>query len=356
MKEAWPTLMGDYQRTGYRAEECKPPLELAWKYQLGGYIWGSPIILGERVYMAQDRVYAFDLRTGNIIWETNDYETIRVTSGLDRSDFIFIGGYSNHLLLNAEQGKIEATWPIKTANSTAFIHDKTIYCYGIRQLYAIDLESRKLRWQRSCDGVQYSPSSDGKWIYWAEAGSLTAIDMQQGNTIWQIPLPQKNPLGYVSVKDGMLYLGLKQQGGIIALDAQTGRLQWHVQHGEDAPYFTTPICVTDRYLYLGGLQGLYAFERSTGDLVWHQTDSSHHIPQYQGLILANSAPICIGKTIYIGGGNSLIIGAFDADTGEPLWCHETEDLVFCTPSYANGHLLIGSHDGYLYCFRQQNAG
>lgn len=47
-----------------------------------------------------------------------------------------------------------------------------------------------------------------------------------------------------------------------------------------------------------------------------------------------------------------MIYGFDARQGDLIWHYETGSLVYSTPAYANRHLLIGSHDGYLYCFRQ----
>jgi outer membrane protein assembly factor BamB len=70
---AWTTYHHDAQRSGYDAQS--PPADspaLAWQSQdLGAPIWGQPLVLGERVYVATtgDRVYALEAATGRIVWQ-----------------------------------------------------------------------------------------------------------------------------------------------------------------------------------------------------------------------------------------------------------------------------------------------
>jgi outer membrane protein assembly factor BamB len=70
---SWPTYHRDSARSGFDPEGTSPLApSLAWQSQdLGAPIWGQPLILGSRVYVATvgDDLYALDAATGSIIWK-----------------------------------------------------------------------------------------------------------------------------------------------------------------------------------------------------------------------------------------------------------------------------------------------
>ena len=95
-------------------------------------------------------------------------------------------------------------------------------------------------------------------------------------------------------------------------------------------------------MYVASRQ-LHAVEMKTGQEIW----TSEHRGG-----LTTSAPVIAGDFVYMGGGNRRLIYAFNRHTGEKVWEYETGDMVFSTPAIAFGKLLIGCHDGYLYCFEE----
>src|SRR5262249_13108734 len=70
---SWPTYHRDAGRSGFDPEGTSPVVpSLAWQSpDLGAPIWGQPLILGSRVYVATvgDDLYALDARTGAVIWK-----------------------------------------------------------------------------------------------------------------------------------------------------------------------------------------------------------------------------------------------------------------------------------------------
>jgi outer membrane protein assembly factor BamB len=70
---AWTTYHRDDARSGDDPEATNPITPtLAWQsHDLGAPIWGQPLILGSRVYVATvgDEIYALDAATGEVIWE-----------------------------------------------------------------------------------------------------------------------------------------------------------------------------------------------------------------------------------------------------------------------------------------------
>lgn len=89
-------------------------------------------------------------------------------------------------------------------------------------------------------GIEWGTATDGKRIYIAEAndnnlayphndslphyGSFAALDPATGQILWQTPDPShNNPLGAVSVSNGVMYAG-SMSGHMYALDAANGKV------------------------------------------------------------------------------------------------------------------------------------
>jgi polyvinyl alcohol dehydrogenase (cytochrome) len=89
-------------------------------------------------------------------------------------------------------------------------------------------------------GIEWGTATDGKRIYVAEAndynlayphnaslphyGSFAALDPATGQILWQTPDPShNNPLGAVSVSNGVMYAG-SMSGHMYALDAANGKV------------------------------------------------------------------------------------------------------------------------------------
>src|SRR5438552_1470760 len=69
---AWTTYHRDAGRSGVDPDGVNPVTpSLAWQSaNLGAPIWGQPLILGTRLYVATvgDDIYALDAATGKVIW------------------------------------------------------------------------------------------------------------------------------------------------------------------------------------------------------------------------------------------------------------------------------------------------
>lgn len=72
---AWTTYHGDAERTGADPETISPTTPaLAWQSpNLGAPIWGQPLVVGSRVYVATvgDDVYALEASTGQVVWHAS---------------------------------------------------------------------------------------------------------------------------------------------------------------------------------------------------------------------------------------------------------------------------------------------
>lgn len=358
MTSNWPTFMGDQQRSGYCPDAFQPPLELVWNQQcsdyaqVGNYIHGSPIIIGERVYFAWDHLYALDLHTGNLVWKSQTRIDSRAKGApLFWNDSLWVAGWKGVYQIDPHDGDLIQHWPSYIFGTSLTIADDLLYWVSVEgSLLCLDLHSH----QTSVIAEDLIKTSlltvDTNHLYGLgyrdSRQTLLAWQRKTHELVWHYSAPTSgyylaNP---ISVAHSRVYLPIKNGIGLVGLDSATGKLLWQSTLQE----VQTTACVAQDTLYIGGY-GMYALDCKTGTLLWENT-TGH--PSRTSFSFENSVPICIGSTIYIGGNNSFHVYAFDSKNGDLVWQYKMGSLVYSTPSYANGHLLIGSHDGYLYCFCQ----
>ena len=67
-----------------------------------------------------------------------------------------------------------------------------------------------------------------------------------------------------------------------------------------------------------------------------------------------TAPIAVGRRVFVGGGDGSVWGLSAAD-GETLWTASSRAAVVHPPAYWNGRLVFGSCDGFLYAVDAANG-
>lgn len=345
--DGWPTVMGNAQRTGCTTEVLTPPLNLAWRFEKGDYFWGCPTIVENTVYIAQDRVYALDLNDGMLRWKSNKVNAFgRPIGSTVWEDTLFVCGQGSLFAVDTYTGAIKFSVPVEgRGTSIPCIYQGVVFWVSVwGSLIAADARTGRIRWTYDTDSTtRFSPSVANGIIYFANERYVYALDATVGKVKWQWcfspdPIPTSSPLHSAAVYGDTLLVSLRDSG-LYALDIATGEVQWRYET-KYGP-FTAP-SVGDGVAYVASRQ-LHAVNVSTGQELW----TSKH-----GGGLTGSAPIISGDTVYIGGGIYSAINAFDRHTGEKIWKYATGDSVYVTGAIASGRLLIGSHDGYLYCFEE----
>jgi outer membrane protein assembly factor BamB len=353
MTSNWPTFMRDQQRTGYCPDVFRPPLELAWKKQLGSYICGSAIIVDQKVMVSQDYLYAFDLQTGELVWRSdqpvNSYKG-GVGAPLFWQDTAWTSGETGLYQFDLATGKQLGHWPYGSIGiSLTASQDQLFWAAQDHSLYLLDSNSGTVEAFETDPYLNTVLTSDSERVYGFcrrhPDRRLVAWNSQSKEWIWQraFDIDDGIVIGHASVYESIIYL-CQSKAGLQAFYAHNRKPLW--RFGSGLQVQTSP-CVSPSHVYVAG-QGMYALERTTGTLVWKNEDK----PEWKRSRFYASAPICIGSTLYIGGGMNRAVYAFDATSGALIWEYKTDAMLSSTPAYANGHLVIGAHDGYLYCFRQ----
>lgn len=295
---------------------------LIWKYTGGGWFsYASPTSIHGIVYAGctNDTVYAFDAATGAVAWKFG-------TSGAIESSLavvdgvVYVGSDDDYLYaLNAQTGDMK--WKFRTdenVSSKASVLNGVVY-FGSSdaRIYALDITNGSLKWKFTTDAMINQSGvviSNGVLFTGSRDGNLYALDAVSGNLKWKyntngISLEQSTP----SVVDGLVYIAgwynipsFSIAGSVYAIDALSGSLVWQSLNGlgfSSSPY------LSGGRLYISADDGnFYTLNASSGAVLW----SKPILPNGAGATVANGV-------VYVGGGGTGFIYAFDAVTETEKW-------------------------------------
>jgi outer membrane protein assembly factor BamB len=236
-------------------------------------------------------------------------------------------------------------------------------------LYALDAQNQgKKLWSFTVTtaGQIYAPPVVAEGLVYTHAHSTEAIQLPlyalratDGSVVWSTGEPSSAPplLSFSTpvVNDGTLYLpsfGLDLDL-IASFDAATGKFRQN--DGPIKVLATSAPIIVGRFLYIGATDGsVYALDTSRNvAMAWHTRIAS----DAAGTPLAgvdtssvdvSSSPALANDAVYIGSPDHNLY-ALDATTGKILWQYETGDAIgFSSPAVANGIVYIGSDDKSLH--------
>jgi outer membrane protein assembly factor BamB len=171
-----------------------------------------------------------------------------------------------------------------------------------------------------------------------ECGSVYALNIKTGKTIWSVPSGGQVK-GGVAIDDGSVFFG-NYAGQIEAVDASDGHVRWTAQTQggsflRGGGIYSTPAVAWGR-VYAGSLDGrVYSYDEKTGDLAWSQSTGAE---VYPGPALADTkgSP----PTVYVGSADKHVY-ALDAKTGRVRWEHPVGGIVLGAPSVVDQTVYFG---------------
>jgi outer membrane protein assembly factor BamB len=407
--------------------ESAPKLKLAWKVKsrarstYGAYS-ASPVVSGGIVYMQdlESNVAAFDLETGEQLWETKMEEPDQGPNGVTVEEGKVFGATpTKAFALDASSGKV--LWsttitvkPKEAIDMSPGVHDGLVYVSTVPTdvtsaynagiagvLWALDAKTGKKAWHfdtvpkglwskkhRSINaggGAWYAPSFD------EEGGMYVGI----GNPV---PFPGAEGLPWGASRPGPdLYTD-----SLVKLNAKTGKLEWYYQATPhdvyDWDFQDPPILATvgGRQLAIGaGKNGLVvAVDAKTGKMVWKTPVGKHNghdedgllamrgelskLPKqatvYPGILGGVIAPMAANKSMLfvpvvnhpltVENGETISEGeeltgemvGLDLATGKEVWNEEYETAAFGAPVAVNDMVFFATFDGTLHGLDGETGG
>jgi len=231
-------------------------------------------------------------------------------------------------------------------------------------LYAIDLESRRLQWLfHARGGIASTPAvEDGMLYFLGRDGRLQALDVATGKPLWSFRTqgeaqfsapglygqPQEQELPpdpwdlYLSsplVHGGKVYFGSSDER-VYALDARSGKLLWAYKTG--GMVHSSP-ALSGKNIVIGSWDGaVYALDAESGEQRWRvQTETE----QKQSIMLGiQASPTVDGDTVYVGSRDGHFY-ALDARSGKQRWRWDAKgSWVVGTAAVDRDNVYFGTSD------------
>jgi outer membrane protein assembly factor BamB len=253
---------------------------------------------------------------------------------------------------------------------------------GQTLITAANVQTLKVRWIASTFGVRRAEPVvvDGAVFGVDNGGVIRAYNEKSGTLKWSyLTLPPGDIRGTPAVIDGVLYVGSFSSaigGRLYALDAVTGQLRWSFQLSDvNSTFSGSPLIDTDQ-IYLGEAvrteaenscdrgQQLVVFP-TAGTAPTASLDLT--VPPQQGADIWTAPMMDPSGSVYVGTGNAcnetptpnaqaiIKVRPVAEGTGSSLalvWRFIADknvgDIDMMGPIYANGMVVAGSKNGFLY--------
>lgn len=370
----WPQFQKDAVHSGYSTSTAPHTNNLTWKTKIESGGEYCPIVVDNRVFIhpMDGNVYALDMRNGSILWTTNirTHQVIQspnwghriVSSPAYANGQLFVGSDDGRLYrLNASNGKI--VWDVRIGFGILGIYGSVTYHEG--KIFvgngdtwkwdgppifpgffsAIDANSGKVLWRHLLrGGIGSAPAvHNGRVFVGAFDHRLYAFNENDGSVVWRYIM---NDTAWCSpsIADGMVFIG-DMDGFIYAINESNGNEVWKFDGGEW-------LCCSTPTVYDGRVYfGLYTGTGST-----YPSGIFYCLDEFTGKELRSiqrghicPPPVIADEMIFYGSHDNYIYACNVSDLSE-IWKYKTGDVVQGEGAMVDGHLFIGSNDGYLYCF------
>lgn len=355
----WPGFRGPH---GDGTTEGEAPIEwsadenIVWKVALPQPGNGSPIVVGDRVFVtcAEDELgkqrstYCFDRKTGDELWK----KTVELDKEMPHHKTNPHGSSTP-----ASDGERVVVW-----HASAGLH-----CYDLdgNKLWSRDLGEFRHMW-----GYGSSPIiHEGKVILNTGPGAssfVTALDLETGKPIWRQDEPEGGTndrredgaphgswstpvLAQVGDRTQVIIMHPKR---VVAYDADTGDIVWTcdgLRHDRGDLAYSSPVIAGDLCFVTGGYKGPAMAIR---------LDGKGDVTESHRLFRLENSPQSIGSGVFVDGyvyrpnaeaGKGL--QCVDPKTGEVMWSVRSPAAHWGSIAMSGGRLYVTGQDGTTIVFK-----
>ncbi|MFF3731726.1 PQQ-binding-like beta-propeller repeat protein [Streptomyces sp. NPDC002476] len=317
-----------------------------WRFRMSNDVWGTPVVVGDLLYVTSFEVHALDIGNGRRQFKTRDVAWAMAVEGgrIHASDGPSL--YALDATTGAEQWRLQTdawVYSLKAERGTVVTGTRG---GGVQ---AWEASTGEKLWEAV--GVQTDFESqdagpalhDGTVFLWQDA-RLRAVDARTGIERWAYPIGDAASCGGVPVRvtpasDGFVYISAGAR--VLAVDLVSGHVRWHFESPAvflSPPAFAPGPAVTGGGVYLADYLGtVYALDASTGKDRWRIATESRQ----------SAEPVLVtAGNVHVGSGSALY--TLDAVTGTPKWRFAAGGEVVGAPVVADGRVHFGSADHVLY--------
>ncbi|MDR2036844.1 MAG: PQQ-binding-like beta-propeller repeat protein [Bacteroidales bacterium] len=313
-----------YERPDYSLNHSYSLVSEAWRTQLGAAIYASPVVANNAVYIGDDKGYlnCLNMKNGKVIWRYQTGNRIVATAAVSEGRVVFGSADKNIYCLDTNGRLI---WKIEAKEAVMgvpLIADGVVYIGASDHCFrAIDLYSGKIIWEYTdihgyiesrpllykgnvvfgaWDNYLYALSAgEGKLLWkWNENGqrmhfspaavwsvaahgkvfitapdrAMTAIDVQNGHTVWRTKQSTVRETIGLS-EDSSRVFSKTMRDSLVCFSAQNNRVEklWATYIGYGYEFAPSMPQEKDGVIYGSTMTGeLFAVDSYTGHLIWRR--------------------------------------------------------------------------------------
>ncbi|MBS0265150.1 MAG: PQQ-binding-like beta-propeller repeat protein [Planctomycetes bacterium] len=319
---------------------------VAWKQEIPGHGWSSPIILGDHLYLttavpegdgdkpAQSlRTLCLDKRTGAIRWNVEVFK---------QPEGIAIHGKNSHA----------SPTPI-TDGKRLVVH------FGTHGTACLALADGKVLWQNQ--ELKYAPVHGnggspvlvgGLVIVCCDGGDqqfVAALDFETGSLRWKTPRSTKPKLGFSFATpllidvDGVPQVVCQASDAVLAYSPADGKELWKVDYPGGYSVVPRPVFGNGLLFVCTGYNTPMVLairpQGAVGDVTethvaWKLTKGAPH----------NPSPLLVGTSLYLVSDKG-IATCVDAATGDQIWQERLGGEFSASPLFADGKIYLQNEAG-----------
>jgi outer membrane protein assembly factor BamB len=342
---------------------------IAWRTELPGKGWSSPVIDGEQIWMT----YAVD----EPLSEEAKKEKLKKNTG--NQPLQVVGTVRMHAIcVNRTSGKIEHDVELLVekdpqwthalnsfASPTPVIEEGKLYChFGAHGTACLNTKTREILWRNTETKIMHEngPGSspvlfDDKLIFHCDGSDvqyIVALDARTGKIAWkkdrsgetnanpQLKKAYGTPI--IAKIGGQNMVISPAADWLYAYDPANGEEIWKSPYGV-LGFSIVPRPVSGHgmvYMSTSFMQSeLLAFKvegaSANPEIVWRTKKS---VPKM-------SSPLLVGDELYMFNDNG-VVTCLDAKTGEALYSERLGGNIASSPLYADGRIYLGNQEGAVY--------
>ncbi|MEZ6087627.1 MAG: PQQ-binding-like beta-propeller repeat protein [Pirellulaceae bacterium] len=340
----WPLWRGPRQ-DGVASTDQDPPVSwsetenVRWRSPLPGRGHSSPIVVGNRVYIASadhrrevQVVLAFDRDSGKQTWETVVHQ----------------GGFENKgNKINTKATLASSTLAYDgTRLFINFLNDSAVYTT------ALDMNGKIIWRTKLSDYVLHQGYGASPTIYKdlviasadnKSGGSIVAMDRETGEIRWRHQRPEMpnypSPIiVHAADRDQLIMTGCER---VTSLNPLTGEVFWEVA-GATTECVTSTVTNGRVVLTSGGYPDNHisaVAADGSGEIVWETTDRQY-VPS---MLMINNHVFAVH--------DAGVAACFDADSGKQKWKHRLGGTFSSSPVLVGDRIYVTNEEGETTIFK-----
>jgi outer membrane protein assembly factor BamB len=332
-----PMFRGSVKHSGvYTAKNYTGIGDVKWTFHTKGKIFSSPVVSDGIIYVGSEdkNLYAVDAVTGKEQWKFKAGGAIHSSPAVYK-DVVYFTGFDGFYAVDKSNGTLK--WKFKTGGEKH---------YGQKGLWGMQPENEFQ--DDPFDFFLSSPvigTDEGNETAYFGSGdnNVYALDVNTGKLKWQFKtggVVHTSP----ALSNGKLFIG-SWDTYMYALDAKTGKELWKFKTLEQPKIhqldgIQASATIYQNTVFFGARDAyFYAVDINTGKLKWKYFNDN-------SWVLTTAATV--NGSVYFATSDPYQMVSMDAVSGKLNWKFQANGYLYSSPSIAGSNLFFGDFTGKLF--------